>query len=119
MARNSHGIRPFVSYAASRLPQDPLLLTLVWRLPSFRTESVNCGPKQASTRAVLSGRGSMARPALDDGEWTAEEREACLAVREALVRDKGLTPQQVTWEASSSGKVYAQNWRSMIMLDIH
>jgi hypothetical protein len=30
-----------------------------------------------------------------DGEWTAEEREVCLAVREQLIKQKGLKPSQV------------------------
>ena len=30
-----------------------------------------------------------------DADWTDEERQACLAVRDALIKDKGLTPSQV------------------------
>ena len=35
------------------------------------------------------------RPPLDDGGWTDEEKNACLAVRKALITEKGLSPKQV------------------------
>ena len=32
---------------------------------------------------------------MDDGPWTEEEKSCCLAVRDVLIKEKGLTPAQV------------------------
>ena len=31
----------------------------------------------------------------DDGPWTEEEKAACLAVREKLIKEKNLSPKQL------------------------